>query len=166
MSMMKAILATTALVLTPMAASAITLTPDSYDTTAFTLGANSTKTLEFTPTTPLSVEFVIAATGKTTGDLGTVKFGTTYSAEDSLWTWTTPKLAYGAGDIDFAAVDGTFSFFISTGATKEPISFAVSWTTESPAPVPLPAAGLLLGAALVGMGGVAAKRRRKAAEEV
>ncbi|MDH2328476.1 hypothetical protein QCN27_16610 [Cereibacter sp. SYSU M97828] len=164
MSMMKAIVAAGAFALAPLAASAITLEPDSYGVETFTLGANATKTLEFTPTAPLSVEFVIAATGKTAGDLGTVKFGTTYSAEKDLWTWSTPKLAYGAGEIDFASVEDMFSFFVTTGETKNPIGFTVSWTTESPAPVPLPAAGLLLGAALLGMGGVAAKRRRKAAE--
>lgn len=164
MTMMKAIVAAAALAVAPVMASAITLEPDTYGVETFSLGANQKKTLEFTPSAPLSVAFVIAATSKTVGDLGTVKFGTTYSAEDSLWTWTTPGLAHGFGDIDFSSVDDMFSFFVSTGETKNPIGFTVSWTTESPAPVPLPAAGLLLGAALLGMGGVAAKRRRKAAE--
>ena len=54
MSMMKAIAAAATIALVPLAASAITLDPNSCGTTAFTLGANASQELEFTPSAPLS----------------------------------------------------------------------------------------------------------------
>lgn len=61
----------------------------------------------------------------------------------------------------FSAGD-TFSIFFVDGIVND-VGLTLSFLTEAPAPVPLPAAGLMLAPVLIA-GGVAAVRRRKAAK--
>lgn len=65
--------------------------------------------------------------------------------------------------VDFTAVD---SLLLSMSSTVPGTAFSIDLVSagvaSAPAPVPLPAAGLLLGSVLVGGGTLAARRRKKA----
>lgn len=159
MSIMKAILATTALALTPMAASAITIAPGDSDGLNTRLQPGQEFTLPFSPTENVLVNFALSVTGRVS-DLSKLTFGFS-DAVTSTFT-ITPNGGVGAGT---GFLSGTFAsdFLLSVSGANiaKAVNLTIDWEAAAPAPVPLPAAGLLLGAALLGMGGVAAKRRRR-----
>lgn len=156
--MMKSFLAAAALAALPLSASAITLMPGVDGFTESVLYPSVTDVYDFDVSEPLNVTFSFSATGDK-GQLEKLTFGASYSSPEKFTTFGS-GLTFGGGVIDFAYVDDAFSVYLSSNGTTKPLPYTLSWVT-TPAPVPLPAAGALLGMALLGIGGVAAKRRRK-----
>lgn len=105
--------------------------------------------------------FAASGTGNSGGiDLGTIRFGFTYPGSSMFTTiLTTGTSTFGGGFLagrTFQAGD-QFSVFFSDGVRKK-VALTLSFLTQSPSQVPLPAPGLLLAAAL---GAIAAFTRRK-----
>lgn len=172
---MKALLAAAAISALPFAASAATYYIDVTSAGPYTSGF---QTLEVgdelifvvTPNTTYTFDFGISALGQRTA-LEQITFGTsvsgdystvfnTYGDQGSFWS--------AGGDLPDLTTSETFSVnFLSNGATSN-VSIALAFTATEvvpeevlpPAAVPLPAAGGLLAAAVIGLGALA--RRRKA----
>ncbi len=177
MNYFKTAAATAAIAIMPFAASAATVfTQDAdlsadvgYSFSGTTSAGQSGGNFNFTVLEDFSINgFSLTASGTSSG---TDIENTTYEITDPLdeestfgFILTTGTSSFGAAGVEgvteFSAGD-TFSVLFNTAPDAlNPISYTVSFLTEAPAPVPVPAAGLLL---LTALGGTAAMRRRKKA---
>ena len=108
-------------------------------------------------------QFSLSATGNSGGaDVADITFGFTSPGTSGYTTIVTvgtssaglgflPGLELAAGD--------TFSIYYGDGI-DHPVSVTLSFLTLAPAPIPVPASGILLGAALLGMGAYATRKRK------
>ena len=130
------------------------------------LETGSTTEFRFFVLEDLAIEqFVIAATGSNGGDdLGEVRYGFTNPGSESFTgTISSGTVAGVTNFFDGGAYSAgsEFSIFFNDGI-RENVGLTVTFDTVEISSVPVPAAGFLLGAALLG-GGFAARRKRKAA---
>lgn len=108
--------------------------------------------------------FALAATGNNGGsDVENVTFGFTETATNTfLVTLLSGGSAAGVGSLPggiFSIDDDVTLFF--TGHIEDTVGVTVSFVTETIAPIPVPASGLLLGAVLAGGAGLARRRRKE-----
>lgn len=111
------------------------------------------------------VSFSVSGTGTNTeDDVRDIRFGLTEPTSNAFTTVSSvgssaagfgflPGMTYAMGDV--------FSVFFTDGITND-VGLTLSFDTTAVAPIPLPAAGLLLGPVLLA-GAAAALRRRKSA---
>ncbi|WP_172329853.1 hypothetical protein [Mangrovicoccus sp. HB161399] len=122
------------------------------------VAAGTTATVDFDVTDPLKVTFYIVGTDTAAGNsLALTVVGIDGEASYSL----TPLPSSGSlgGAYTSFSYDATGAFSLIASVDKDApssVSFAYSYDTSA---IPVPAAGLLLGTALLG-GAVAARRRR------
>jgi len=152
----------------PVAAGASTVTytsdlyADDYITEATVL--NPGDEIEFTYNVMEDLDiasFALAASGNNAGaDIGAITFGfaspgdTHYTTIVSIGSSTfgggfLPGVQLSAGD--------TLSIYFNDGI-EHPVSVTLSFLTTAPAPIPLPASGVLLAVALLGMGVYASRK--------
>lgn len=106
--------------------------------------------------------FSLSATGNNSGDdVAAITFGFTSPPTNSFTTIEIiADASFGGGFLpggSFAPGD-TFSIFFGDGVQND-ASVTLSFDTTSPVAVPLPAAGLMLAAALMGIGVFGARRK-------
>lgn len=107
--------------------------------------------------------FSLSGTGTSSGnDVADILFGFTSPGTNPFSTIVTildtsfgggflPGLKLMAGDV--------FSIFFTDGIVN-PVGITLAFTTEAPAPVPVPASGMFLGAVVVAFGAFAARKRK------
>lgn len=168
----KTMLAASVAVFMPIAAAAVPIAADMPYTVADVLDVGGTVTFDFEVTEDLDIaNFSINATDTNGGgdianasftyNVGSGVFDTIFSSSGVLgdmaatgtgFSFVPGWGGYSTGDvITFTFIDGI----------DDPISLGLSFQTTSPVvnAVPVPAAGLMLGAALLG-GGIVARRRK------
>ena len=107
--------------------------------------------------------FALSASGNSAGaDIGEITFGFT-SPGDTHYTTIVSigSSTFGGGflpGVQLSAGD-TLSIYFTDGIAH-PVSVTLSFLTTAPAPVPLPASGLLLAAAVLGMGAYASRKHK------
>lgn len=167
MHMLKSVAAASALALLPFAAGAATLlTAGNPYTQVGTLVPGGTLTFMFEVAEDLDIDFFsISATGTNAGnDLQNVRFDYDVVTDDTFDTIQVAGNA--AAGFDFVPGFGPytagdmFSFTFKDGI-RDDVGITLSFETIAPSAVPVPAAGGLLGAALIGAG-IAARRRSRA----
>ena len=111
--------------------------------------------------------FALSASGNSAGaDIGNITFGFT-SPGDTHYTTIVSigSSTFGGGflpGVQLSAGD-TLSIYFTDGIAH-PVSVTLSFLTTAPAPVPLPASGVLLAVALLGMGVYASRKLKPQAE--
>jgi len=140
-----------------------TLTTNDYATYSGTLTPGSSVTYTFDVGSGLEVTGLsLTGSGKSSGsDLSKVTYtvdGVTYTYQ-YIYTSGTASAAFSVED-GFTATDA-FTVTISLASTAaKAVSYTLSLTTG--AAVPLPASAALLGSVLLGAGGIALRRKKKA----
>lgn len=171
---MKSLLTAAVLAALPMTASAAVVSIDvaeniDADETysySYTLapGDQTSFNFEFTALNDLEIAtFSVSSTGTLLADIQSLRYGTVTPPATPLTTFGGDG---GAGSLDFFAgttmdMNDVFQLYISgdvTNATSITLSFGTA-TSSTPLPTPLPAAGLLLGTALVG-GGLMSRKKK------
>jgi hypothetical protein len=166
--------ATAVLAFMALPASALTYTSsfnieaDNSYSTAYTLPKNSTATWTISVIEDLVFNGIsISATGTNSGnDLPKLTYsvnGGTPQAVAVAGTFGTNSFGGGFSGFGGSFTTGdSFTFQFATGNTTNNVAATFSFETFAPAaPVPLPAGGLLLGAALMAGGAAAACRKKK-----
>ena len=99
-----------------------------------------------------------ASSGSNSGYAGFITVGGVVSAGTLIWTSGTGSVSFDEGyTLNYALADS-----LAFGLGKETQTGAAFELTQAPAPVPLPASALLLLAGVGAMGGLRARRHRKA----
>ena len=159
---MKALLLSAAMLAVPAMASAVTVSAGDFNSLTQTLVQGGVVTFTFTAAEDIILSFSAAGTGKAI-DLGNVSFGS-YHGEltwDSVTTFGNLSSAVGTLASVTLAAGETYTVNFYDGITAA-VGITLSYFAEAvptPAPVPLPAAGLMLAGAV---GTLAMARRRKA----
>lgn len=168
---MKALLLSAAIVALPFAASAATVyttavNPASVTASySFTLNPGGQVTYTFAPTVETTFYFTFSATGQQV-DLANVSYG--FFEHDNFFSdYTVNGPIFGASAGFSFTTSEAFSVGFFDGVSSDVGTtftyYAIPETTPPVvSPVPLPAAGLLLGGVIAALGGTAAVRRRKA----
>lgn len=156
------------LVAAPVIASASTVSLTAVEGKSVTgvgmLYPDTTLTFDIAVSAPMDLSFSLASTGDFE-DLQEVTYsytvdGVTSDLMSFAVTGSADDPSAGSAFLDLSATSDVLLTFYDGVANA--VGISVTAAGESPAPVPLPAAGLLLAAALGGLGAVRAKKRRDA----
>lgn len=167
LGLFRSVAAAGAITLAATGASAITVTEDLVANTQYTFAQNlavgGEVVFEFTALEALNIPvFALSASGNNGGiDVGDITFGFTRPTTDTFDIVTVfGPSASGLDSLPGLSLSASESIeIIFNDGIAFDASITVSFTTTEIAPVPVPAAGGLLAAALFGAGWVARRRR-------
>lgn len=161
---MRSLLIAATLLAAPMAAHAVTVTPGETYGDAFTLNPGDVAEFEFEVSEPTRISpIAISGTGGGTSDLEKIIFGVNdFEARFTDFTFL-GNVAAAYGVLDGFVATESFTLLLTDilgEGIEDPVQLTFSFGTGVPAPIPLPAAGLLLAAGLSMLGARAAIKRR------